>query len=49
MLNFMNRKHPEMLSSILMKNHKGETPLDIAIRFESKKTIDHIYFKLLKI
>ena len=29
-----------------MKNHKGETPLDIAIRYESTKTID-IFFKYL--
>lgn len=36
MLTYMSKRHPEMLSSILMKNHKGETPLDIAIRFESK-------------
>ena len=29
-----------------MKNNKGETPLDIAIRFESKKTID-LFFRYL--
>lgn len=35
-----------MLSSILMKNNKGETPIDIAIRFESQRTVN-LLFKAL--
>lgn len=40
MLEFMKNKRKNMLASILMKNNKGETPIDVALRFESPKTIN---------
>ena len=49
MLNYMENCKPNMLNSILMKNNKGQTPIDLAIKFESMKTINLLLLYLAKL
>jgi hypothetical protein len=43
MLEFIMDNKKNMLTSILMNNNKGETPIDVALRFESKKTVNLMF------
>ena len=49
MLSYMEKRKPNMLNSILMKNNKGQTPIDLAIKFESMKTINLLLLYLAKL
>lgn len=49
MLEYMEKRKPYMLNSILMTNNKGETPIDVAIKYESLKTINVLLKYLSKL
>lgn len=49
MLNYMENENPNMLNSILIKNNKGQTPIDVALKFDSQKTINLLFTYLAKL
>lgn len=49
MLEYMKDKNKYMLTSILMKNNNGETPIDVALKFESQKTVNLLFNSLAEL
>ncbi len=46
-LEFLSENHPTYMTAILMKNHFGISPLEIAIENESKRTTEIMLRKLI--
>jgi len=49
MIEFMKENKQFMLTSILMKNSNHETPIDVALKFESQKTVNLLLSSLAEL
>lgn len=43
MLEFIKDNRKSLLTCILMKNNKGLTPIDVALKYESQKTVNLLF------